>query len=368
MSISGNLRWSYRHRMKSGRFVTCKAPFGYRLIDGGLQVNEPEAAIVRYVFGSYLNGKSKDEIAAELSARGIPTRDGKEKWQYTTVDYMLKNERYIGDALLQKTFATDTLPFHKVRNHGERDQYYVKHSHPPIIPRNTFEKAQKLNQSRVFEAMSRRGEYPLSMKIRCGQCGTPFKRKISGGKVYWTCRLHNKDKNSCPVTQIPESEIYAAFLRMYYKLKRNYSSVLTPVLEQLQALKEKRQRNNGQLAELNRKISELADQGHVLRGLKDRGILNDAVFLTQAGTLNRKISALKLEKSRLLEQDRDDSTLTETRSLFDFLEEAPDHLDGFDKGLFDGIVDVVIVESNERLRFRLSNGLELPEAIERTVR
>lgn len=368
MSISGNLRWSYRHRMKSGRFVTCKAPFGYRLIDGMLQVNETEAAIVRYVFDSYLNGKSKDEIAAELSARGIPTRDGKEKWQYTTIGYMLKNERYIGDALLQKTFATDTLPFQKVRNHGERDQYYVKHSHPPIIPRDTFEKVQKLNQSRVFEAMSRRGEYPLSMKIRCGQCGTPFKRKISGGKVYWACRLHNKDKSSCPVTQIPESEIYAAFLRMYHKLKQNYPAVLTPTLEQLQALKEKRQQNNGQLAELNRKISELADQGHVLRGFKDRGILNDAVFLTQAGTLNQKISALKLEKNRLLEQGGDDSTLTETRSLFDFLKEAPNHLDGFDKGLFDSIVDVVITESNERLRFRLSNGLELPEAIERTVR
>lgn len=86
--------------MKKGRFITCKAPFGYRLVDGILQIDEQEAEIVRYIFDSYLNGRSKDEIAADLIGMGISTRDKKDRWQYTSVDYILKNERYIGDALL----------------------------------------------------------------------------------------------------------------------------------------------------------------------------------------------------------------------------------------------------------------------------
>jgi len=93
MTISTNMRWSYQNRMKKGRFITCKAPFGYRLVDGILQIDEQEAEIVRYIFDSYLNGRSKDEIAADLTGMGISTRDKKDRWQYTSVDYILKNER-----------------------------------------------------------------------------------------------------------------------------------------------------------------------------------------------------------------------------------------------------------------------------------
>lgn len=75
VAISGSMRWSYQKRMKKGEFITCKAPFGYRLVEGTLQIHEQEAEIVLYVFHSYLNGKSKEEIADELTSRGIPTRD-----------------------------------------------------------------------------------------------------------------------------------------------------------------------------------------------------------------------------------------------------------------------------------------------------
>lgn len=370
MSISGNMRLGNRMRMKQGVYVASSTPYGYSLADRQLEVDPKEATVVRWIFDSYLSGKNMKEIAGELANKGIPRKDGKTYWSHTAISYILKNERYVGDKLFQKSFSTGALPFRQVKNHGEKDRYYVRNTHPSIISREQFDRTKQLMASRKEQYVKPLSghKYPLSLHIKCGVCGSTFRRKVTGGKIYWTCCLHYDDKNSCPVTQIPESEIYAAFLRLYHKLKRNYPSVLTPVLEQLQALKEKRQQNNGQLTELNRKISELANQGHVLRGLKDRGILNDAVYLTQAGVLNRKIIALKSEKSRLLEQEGDDNTLTETSSLFDFLEDAPDHLDDFDEALFDNIVDMVVAESNDRLRFRLSNGLELPVAIERTVR
>lgn len=368
LSISGNMRWSYEHRMKSGKFITCKAPFGYRLIEGRLEVHEQEAEIVRYVFEGYLNGKSKDELAQELTALGHPTRDGKEKWRYATIDYMLKNERYMGDAVLQKRYTTVSLPFQKKRNNGERDKYYFKNSHPPIISPEVFEQVQQLNQSRSLPTMFKRTEHPLKQRIRCGVCGSSFKKKTCNGKTYWVCRNHNNNKSGCPVTQIPEPEINEAFLRLYHKLKTNYPIILTQMLEQLQSLKRNRNLSNSQIAEINQRIAELTEQNHVLSGLKSRCIIDSALFLSQSNELNRQIRVLKAEKNKLMEKDEDDNTIVETRCLITALENGPEQISEFDETLFDSIVELVIAESSECLKFRLINGLELAETLERTVR
>lgn len=368
MSISGNVRWSYEYRMKSGKFITCKAPFGYRLVEGKLEVHKQEAEIVRYVFDSYLNGKSKDEIARNVTAMGYSTRDGKEKWQYATIDYMLKNERYMGDALLQKKYSTTTLPFQKKKNNGERDKYYFKNSLPSIISPEVFEKARQLNQSRVLPSMSKRLDHPLSRKIQCGECGSTFKRKTCNGKTYWVCRRHNNGKSSCPVSQIPEPEIYGAFLRVYNKLKTYYHAILIPMLDQLQALKRNRNLSNIQVTQINQKIAELTEQNHVLNGLKSRGIIDSALFLSQTNELNQQIRILKTEKNKLMEQNEDDSTITETQYLIAILEDGPEPLTAFDGTMFESMVELVIAESNQRLKFRLINGLELAETVERMVR
>jgi len=368
MTISTNMRWSYQHRMEKGKFITCKAPFGYRLVDGALRIDEQEAEIIRYIFDSYLSGRSKDEIAAELTARGLTTRDGKARWRYNSIDYILKNERYIGDALLQKRYTTDVLPFQKKRNNGEKDKYYLKYSHPAIITRDVFERVQELNQSRVLPSMSKRSSYPLSKRIYCGECGSAFKRKICGGKTYWVCHNHNNSKTNCPVPQIPEPEIYEAFFQMYHKLKLNYDTILSPMLDQLQALKRYRNLNNLQVVELNRQIAELTERNHVLSGLKSKGIIDSALFISQTDDLSRKIRSLKAEKNRLMEKDEDDSTITDTNNLIELLEDGPEHLRHFDETLFDSLVGRITVESGERLKFRLINGLELAETIERTVR
>ena len=112
-SISENQRWSYQYRMENEKFITCKAPFGYRLHENTLEVYEPEAKIVREIFSRYLQGDNKDEIAQWLSTLGVKTRDGKDRWQHTTISYMLRNERYIGDSLLQKKYTTDSFPHQK---------------------------------------------------------------------------------------------------------------------------------------------------------------------------------------------------------------------------------------------------------------
>jgi DNA invertase Pin-like site-specific DNA recombinase len=370
MTISANMRWSYQNRMKKGTYVASSTPYGYALKDMVLTADEEQARIVRWIFDSYLSGKSMQEIAKELTATGVKRKNGESQWHHTAISYILQNERYIGDKLYQKTFATDTLPFQQVRNKGERDRYYIKNAHPPIIGRELFELVQQLIAERRTQYISSSSAevYPFSRIIKCGECGTLFKRKISNGKTYWVCRNHNLDKNNCGLTPIPEPEIYAAFHRMYHRLKLNYDTILCPMLDQLQALKRHRNLSNLQVVELNRQIAELTERNHVLNGLKSKGIIDSALFISQTDDLGRKIRSLKAEKNKLMEQDEDDSAIIETRNLIELLEGGPEHLDYFNETLFTSLVELITAESNQRLKFRLTNGLELAESVERTVR
>ena len=116
-SISQNMRMSYKRRMERGIFSTCKAPFGFRLVDGNLIIEESEAKIIRMIFQRYLDGNSLAAIAEEVTTFGIPTRDGYDRWQRRTIRYILENERYAGDSMLQKRFTTDALPYRQKWNH-----------------------------------------------------------------------------------------------------------------------------------------------------------------------------------------------------------------------------------------------------------
>ena len=128
VNISDHLRRSYQMRMESGEFNCCAPAYGYNLIDGQLLVKEDEAAVIRRIFDLYLQGIGKQNIANILNAEGVPRRYAQERWYHSTVNYVINNERYMGDALLQKKFTTDTLPFRKKKNRGEKPQYYVENS------------------------------------------------------------------------------------------------------------------------------------------------------------------------------------------------------------------------------------------------
>ena len=367
-SISDNMRWSYQRRMERGEFNTCKYPFGYRLIAGKLEIYEPEAKIVSDIFNRFLCGQNCDEIADYINTLGILTRDGRSRWQRSTVRYILRNERYMGSALLQKNYSTDTLPYEKKRNRGEMPQYWVECSNPAIISHEIFYAAKSLIQEReVYGPETTRSTHALSKKLQCGHCGSLFRKKISGAKTCWACIVHNVHRDQCPITQIPESEIYAAFLRLYYKLKHQGSSILPQMLTTLQAVRSQRMLWSADVIELNKRISNITSQNQLLAMLKQQGGVDPDIFISRSIELAEQLHAVKLEKERLLNACRDD-TITQTQALIETIEAGPDFLEDFDRELFGELVDKIIVESNERLRFRLKNGLELEESIERTVR
>jgi len=369
-SISANMRWSYQQRMKSGTFLPAAVPFGYVIRDKRIVVNEERAGIVRRIFTSYLAGQSMEEIASQLNRENVPVRLGIEhrRWMHTAISYILSNERYIGDSLWQKSYSTDTLPARKVKNRGEREQYYAEGTHPPIIDRETFLAAQDLKRRRKEQhGVCQRQPDPLQQKIICSMCGALYRKKVRRGKTFWVCYRHDRGRESCPSGRIPEEEIHAAFLRLYHKLRLHGEPILKQLLSDLQAVRERRMLWRKDIVELNNKIADISDQDRMLADMNRCGLVDPDIFISQSNELARQLRAAKQEKERLLGSEGDDA-IPRTRELMETLETLPEFLPAFDGEIFTDLVDRITAEADGTLRFRLKNGLELTETTERSAR
>ena len=367
-SISAHMRWSYQQRMQNGTFVPPYQPFGYRLTDKKITIVPSEAAIVQKIFSDYLSGKNIVEIAEALNRDKEPSPNG-QTWSVKSVFAILRNEKYTGDSLWQKTYMTDTFPAVHKMNHGEKNQYQAEGTHPAIISKDSFESAHRLLETRKAMKCQRLlpHENPFRDTILCGNCGNHMRRKNVRGIIYRCCKTHDSGKERCIQRQIPESEIEKAFLRLYYKLKHHADAILSPLLRSLLAVRERRMLWSTKVIELNKKISELSSQNQMLAELKKYGGVDPDLFIYKSNELAEQLRAAKLQKERILGAESDDA-IPHTRELMEILDTGPEFLTSFDAELFGELVDKIIVESSERIRFRLKNGLELAEKIERTVR
>ena len=369
VSISQNQRMSYQRRMERGEFITCKAPFGYRLIDGKrLEVISDEAKLVRWMFNAYLSGHSLEWIAEQMTKTGVSTTDGKPYWQCTTVLYTLTNEKYMGDSLCQKTFTT-AFPFTQRQNHGEADQYYIENTHPAIITKGTFEKVQELLRQKSNRQKIPRQIYPLSRKVYCGQCGTPFARRVGkSGLVVWVCRKHDKGASKCTMGRIPESALYAAFVGMYNKLKQNAGIVLLPALKQMEELRDALQRDDPAMLAVNRAIAQASEQSHRVSQLQAAGLLDADACAAKFNEINARLAQLRAERRRLLQNEDIDDAIDALQRTADLIQCGPERLEGFGEGLFHDLVERIVVESQTCVRFCLRGGLELTEQLREVKR
>ena len=359
-SISGNIRWSYQKRIEREEFSAYSAPLGYDLVGGKLVINEKEANVVREIFDMYLNGMNSEEIAHKMNAQNTLSIN----WRRQRIEYILKNEKYRGDAILQKSYTTESFPRKRKNNHGERNAYYMEDSHAAIISDVDFETVQKIR------AGHRRSTGITNTVLRgtlycC--CESPLRMRMSGQSVYWVCIRHSHNTSACPITQIPEAQVQQAFLRLYYNLKHQGSHILPDLITNLQSIRERKFLWSVDVIELNKQIAELTSQNQLLASLKESGCVDPDIFISKSNKLTEQLRAAKQAKSRILNQDGDD-TIPCTQELITVLKRGPEMLHDFDGELFGQLIDKVIIESNTSLRFRLKNGLELQESIERRVR
>lgn len=358
-AISKRRRWSYQVQMKKGQFNTCQAPIGYRLDGRGLEVIPEEAKVVQRIFREYLSGRNSRELARMLNEENVLGLD----WKYNTIDYILQNERYAGNALLQKRYTTDTLPFCLKKNRGERPQYFVEDINEAIVSQKIFDKAQALRRERRVAQGQMHNK--VSQHMRCS-CGSPIRAKQVRDRWYWVCCWHD-ERHTCPLMPIPEEEVEQVFLRLYYRLKHYGIDVLTQLISDLYAARTGSLLWSENIVEINKQISDIASQERLLTQLKQQGSVDPDIFISRGNLLAERRRELKLQKGRILRSE-EDHTIQQTQDLLDVLESGPDWLDDFDEQLFSDLVEKIVVVDNEKLCFRLLNGLEVTEKIERTQR
>lgn len=360
-SISQNVLWSYQKRMRSGEYIASRTPYGYTNKNGELIINEKEADVVHRIYDLYLSGIGKQRIANILNEEKVPFRFNKNRWHMSTISYILNNEKYIGDAIFQKWYTTDTFPHEHKINNGERAKYYVENHHTPIISKEQFNAVRALQKQKETN-IGKRHTYPLSRKIICTDCGKTFRRQIVNGKAYWLCSSRASGKTNCAPLRISESAVYEAFNLMVSKLKNYRKEIITPTIKYLQALQEKANESQSKLSEINRLIANYAAQNHTLAKLHTKGILDNISYNEQSASVNDKIIKLKTERRRILNENAENETLDELRKLNDLISEYEQTAE-FDETLFESIVDKITLISNKKIKFTLLGGLNITEEV-----
>jgi len=223
-SISENCTWGQRKRFADGKVtVPFKRFLGYdRGEDGNLVLNPQEAVIIKRIYAMYLQGASSFGIATALTADGIPSPGGKPKWNAQAVTSILSNEKYKGDALLQKSYTVDFLTKKKKFNEGEIPQYYVEGNHEAIIQPDIFEMVQR-EMERRSHTHNHSGVHIFSGRIKCGQCGGWYGSKVwhSTDKyrcVIWQCNHKFKGDQKCDTPHLTEDEIKQLYVSAANKL------------------------------------------------------------------------------------------------------------------------------------------------------
>lgn len=360
-SISQNMRWSIQKRMQNGTYKIARPPFGFDIIDGNLEINEAQAKIVNQIFNWYISGCGLLKIANILNENNIPSNQLQGKWTADVVKYILKNERYIGDAVFQKNYVTETLPHLKLRNYGEKPKYYVTDTNPQIVEKRVFETVQRLLKER-YKPYSNDGHL-MSGKIICSKCEATYKFKKCGKKSYWTCRTHDKKSDLCENGRILESKIHGAFIALHNKLLYNYNQILLPLQVALQDLKLRQFNGNSNIMELHKEIAKLKEQVHVLARLKTKGFLDDVKYLEQTAELNAKVNKLQSDLKKITRVDDEDEALDQIEMLIDHFEKQNVPISEFDESAFENIVEKIVVINQNELEFHLYGRLRLREMI-----
>ena len=206
-SVSENCKWRIRKRFAEGELVNLRFMFGYRIENGEIGIVPEQAEIVRMIYKDYINGMGCTLIAKKLLDMGVPRPRGG-IWNSKRVADIIKNEKYAGNALLQKKYVEDHLTKTVVRNKGVLPKYYAENTHPPIVDEATFQQAQEMMaKNRELSAREKAPRrYPFTSIIVCGKCGKKYKRKVTKGRVYWNCSTYLEyGRDSCHTKQIPES-------------------------------------------------------------------------------------------------------------------------------------------------------------------
>ena len=366
VSISENSKWSVQKRFLNGTYKISSPPYGFRWDGQRMEIVPEQAEIVKWIFAQVLSGKGTQAIADELNDIRIPSKKGGQ-WTSTTICGLITNEKYVGDALFQKTYTDDT--FRRHNNHGEVKTYLVSEHHDPIISREDFDKANALIRQRgkekgiVRENGKYQNRFPFSGKITCGICGGKYKRRIHshGAEVAWVCNTHIEDIRRCSAKYVRDDVLKAAFVTMLNKLIFSRKLILKPLYDTLRA--DSTDESIKRMQELQQLLEKNSEKKHTLRQLRAQDIIDNVMFNQEMNMLRKAAEDYRNELAVLGTYTSAEAyEITELDKLLKFTETTA-LLDEFSDELFTAFVDHIIVYDRDYIEFRLKCGLTLKEVL-----
>lgn len=363
-SLSQNVKLGLQYRYQQGEIqVNCARFLGYTKDENKHLVVVPEEAeVVKRIYREYLEGASMLKIARGLEADGILNGAGKERWHTSNINQILRNEKYIGDALLQKTYTVDFLTKKRVKNNGLVPQYYVENSHEAIIPREIFMQVQEELVRRRLIHKSPNGKnrvfsssHCLANIVYCGVCGE-FYRRIhwyNRGKksIVWRCisRLENTGL-FCDARTVPESQIEQVLVKAINQTLCDRDTFLTTLQNNIETVLS--HGNDQVIADIDKRLKELQAE-----------LLKLATSNADYEKVGNEIYHLREEKQKLqLESAGRDEQKKRISDMGTFLREQPTALTEYDESLIRRLIEkVTVYEDKFTLEFKSGVTVDVDE-------
>lgn len=365
-SISENVTWGKRKQFADGKVsLPYKQFLGYRKGEDGLpEIVPEEAEIVRQIYTMFILGSTPCSIAKQLTQKGVPTPSGRNKWSPSTIESMLSNEKYKGDALLQKTYTLDFLTKKMVVNDGKVPQYYVENSHAAIIQPWEFAIVQAEIKRRKSLTRRYSGQSVLATRIICGNCGDYYGSKTwhSNSKyrrTIWQCNSKFTGENKCNTPHLEEEYVKSAFIRAFNSIIDDRNELLDAGRTIQKALTD--------CSELDIVLAAALDEQEATTELIRQFIAKNASEALSQDMYEQRYTSLmerldnisaEVNSLRMQKQARDEQACLIGGFLFE-LSERTEHLVEFDPYIWAVTVDTVTVHNDGRLIFKFRNGLEL---------
>ena len=357
-SISENNKWSIKKRFLDGIYKLGYVPYSYRWKDGEILVDPAQAEIIKRIYREYLEGYSMDRIARGLEADGILTGAGKTKWWTSTINKILRNEKYIGDALLQKTYTTDFLNKTRVKNNGNVPQYYVEGNHEAIIPKDIFLRVQEeLVRRRVVKtsANGKKRSYScnhcFAQIVICGECGEMFRRihwNNRGCKsIVWRCisRLEPTGQE-CHARTVHETVLENVVVQAINTLLGDKSTYQAQLQQSIAKVIRSAQQNTAdgideRLQELQKELLKKANNKEAYDEIAD------------------EIFKLREQREKCtVDTAARDAQIARINELQDYIKQQPAHLETFDEALVKRWLERIIVWE-DHFTVELKSGLKI---------
>jgi len=371
-------KWGIIRQFESGRVLVNTTRFlGYdKSKDKELIINDAQATIVRRIFMQYLEGKSYNSIGMELTKDGIKTVTGNTKWWDSTISGILENEKYYGDALLQKTITVDFLKHKRADNKGQAEQYMIEGNHPAIISKEIFDKVQAEKQRRASKYKNIEGDrqkysnkYPFSGKVFCGDCGNVYRRREwnsnnKSKKFVWQCKTYiQKGKNACIAKAVDENVLKDAFVRVFNQLYENREGFIKTLTENIEKVLLHKP-SDREISALETKIEELKTELKKLIRFQSSNGIDDEVYREEYKRVSDELEEFrnrrtKVDKETIFKENLKDRV----NEIIQVIKGRQEALKEFDESIFNALVEKIEIISPVHFVFELKSGARVEDDV-----